>query len=156
MQTMVQYSRVVELNQNLAQRIFGLYVLILYIIYYIFSPTDFGISEHRLTTIVSQLFCIFSFWSACDSAASRAMDQLTPQLPESDLFRTVLYYVLLILVVPVFAFFASKTVLFELILRMEPSSATLYSAIVAVITVHVSLGMYVARAFREPKDGKRD
>ena len=72
------------------------------------------------------------------------------------MFRTVFFYVLLILVVPVFSFFASKSVLFEFIFRLESSTATLYSAVVAVIVVHVTLGMYVARAFREPKDGKRD
>ena len=84
------------------------------------------------------------------------MDQTAPQLSESVLFSTVLYYVLLILVVPVTAFFASKSVLFELVLRLEPSTATIYSAIVAVIAVHITLGVYVARAFREPKDAKRD
>ena len=84
------------------------------------------------------------------------MDQATPNLPESAIFRTVLYYVLLILVVPVAAFFVSKTVLFELVLRLESSTATICSAVVAVIAVHVTLGVYVARAFREPKDGKRD
>ena len=84
------------------------------------------------------------------------MDQTAPQLPESYLFRTVLYYVLLILVVPVAAFFASKSLLFGLILGLEPTTATICAAVVAVVAVHVTLGVYVARAFREPKDGKRD
>ncbi|XP_037075892.1 vacuolar ATPase assembly integral membrane protein vma21-like [Pollicipes pollicipes] len=87
------------------------------------------------------------------------MDQLQQQqqVPESAVFRTVFSYVLLILFVPVAAFFASKSLLFQLVLGLDASTSTLYAAGVAVVAVHASLGLYVVRAFREPeKGGKRD
>jgi len=82
-----------------------------------------------------------------------------PHQQESDgaIFSTCLFYVFLTLVVPVAAFFASRNILFETVLGIDTNTSTLYAAIVAVIVVHLSLGAYVVRAFREPAKGvKKD
>ncbi|XP_037085401.1 vacuolar ATPase assembly integral membrane protein vma21-like [Pollicipes pollicipes] len=78
-------------------------------------------------------------------------------MSEGAIFRTAFFYVFLILFVPVAAFFASRTVLFEAMLGLDTSTSTLYAAVVTVIVIHAVLGLYVTRAFSEAeKVGKKD
>ncbi|CAB3228509.1 unnamed protein product [Arctia plantaginis] len=71
------------------------------------------------------------------------------ELPDFQVFQTVIKYCLIIIVVPVFSFFITKVVLFDAILRLEPVTSSVYSAVVAVIVLHVTLGLYIYRAYSE-------
>lgn len=71
------------------------------------------------------------------------------ELPDIQVFQTVIKYCLIIIVLPVFAFFTSKSVLFDGILRLEPITSSVYSAVVAVIVLHLALGLYIYRAYSE-------
>ncbi|VVC91640.1 vacuolar ATPase assembly integral membrane protein VMA21 homolog [Leptidea sinapis] len=70
------------------------------------------------------------------------------ELPDFLVFRTVIKYCLFIIIVPVLSFFSAKT-LFDGILRLEPITSSVYSAVVAVIVLHVTLGLYIYRAYSE-------
>ncbi|CAK1551905.1 unnamed protein product [Leptosia nina] len=82
------------------------------------------------------------------------------ELPDFQVFRTVIKYCLFIIIVPVLSFFVVKTVLFDALLRVEPITSSVYSAVVAVIVLHVTLGLYIYRAYSEAekpeKPVKRD
>ncbi|XP_068627826.1 vacuolar ATPase assembly integral membrane protein VMA21 homolog [Battus philenor] len=82
------------------------------------------------------------------------------ELPDFQVFRTVIKYCLFIIVVPVLSFFFVKSLLFDGVLRLDPVTSSVYSAIVAVIALHVTLGMYIYRAYGEaektPKPVKKD
>lgn len=77
-------------------------------------------------------------------------------MAEADIFKTVLFYVFLILFVPVAAFFVSRNIVFELVFSMDTSSSTLYAAAITVIVIHGVLGLFVMRAFEDEKGAKRD
>ncbi|XP_054268715.1 vacuolar ATPase assembly integral membrane protein VMA21 homolog [Macrosteles quadrilineatus] len=63
------------------------------------------------------------------------------------LFRTVLTYCVFILALPICAFFASKFFLFDGILAMTTINSNVYSAVTAVVTLHLALGCYIYRAY---------
>ncbi|XP_047517369.1 vacuolar ATPase assembly integral membrane protein VMA21 homolog [Pieris napi] len=71
------------------------------------------------------------------------------ELPDFQVFRTVIKYCLFIIIVPVLSFFSAKTILFDGILRLAPITSSVYSAVVAVIVLHVTLGLYIYRAYTE-------
>lgn len=68
-------------------------------------------------------------------------DQITS---ESNTFLVVLFYCLLIIFSPIVAFFVSKVFIFDD--WATPVKSNIYSAISAVVTLHVALGMYLYRA----------
>lgn len=71
------------------------------------------------------------------------------ELPDFQVFRTVIKYCLIIIIVPVAAFFLSKSILFDGILGVQPVTSSVYSAVVAVIVLHVTLGLYIYKAYGE-------
>lgn len=71
------------------------------------------------------------------------------ELPDFQVFRTVIKYCLIIIIVPVLSFFCSKIVLFDALLRLAPITSSVYSAVVAVIVLHVTLGLYIYKAYNE-------
>ncbi|CAG5056034.1 unnamed protein product [Parnassius apollo] len=82
------------------------------------------------------------------------------ELPDFQVFQTVIKYCLFIIIVPVLSFFFVKSLVFDGVLRLEPVTSSVYSAIVAVVVLHVTLGMYIYRAYNEaekaPKPMKKD
>ncbi|XP_012528921.1 vacuolar ATPase assembly integral membrane protein VMA21 homolog [Monomorium pharaonis] len=84
----------------------------------------------------------------------------TKEVTELQAFKTVLYHSVVILALPVIAFFTSKIFLFDGILGLNNVSSNVYSAGVAVIVLHIALGVFIYRAYfddrsRTPVD-KRD
>lgn len=55
-------------------------------------------------------------------------------------FGTVLFYCLLIILLPIAAFFTSKSFVFDGILKLESVKSNIYSACVAVFALHIALG----------------
>ncbi|KAM3968143.1 vacuolar ATPase assembly integral membrane protein VMA21 homolog [Aphomia sociella] len=89
------------------------------------------------------------------------IDGRANELPDFQVFRTVIKYCLVIIIVPVLSFFSVKVVLFDGILRLEPITSSVYSAVIAVVVLHVTLGLYIYRAYNEvdkppPKPVKKD
>ena len=69
-------------------------------------------------------------------------------LSDGAVFKTVLFYSVLILLMPIGSFFATKMVVFEVILGQESSITTnIVSAIVAVVVLHLALGLFIYKAY---------
>ncbi|XP_053689972.1 vacuolar ATPase assembly integral membrane protein VMA21 homolog [Sabethes cyaneus] len=62
-------------------------------------------------------------------------------------FRVVFFYCILIIVLPVTTFFGCKYFLFDGFLQLTPVSSNIYSAVAAVIALHIALGLYIYRAY---------
>lgn len=82
------------------------------------------------------------------------------ELPDFQIFRTVIKYCLIIIIVPVLSFFMVKSILFDGVLHLSPMNSSVYSAVVAVVVLHVTLGLYIFKAYNEaekaPKPVKKD
>lgn len=50
---------------------------------------------------------------------------------------------------PIISFFVSKIVLFDGLLRLDVVTSSVYSAVVAVLVLHVTLGLYIYKAYGE-------
>lgn len=64
---------------------------------------------------------------------------------QSNVFVTVLMYCLLIIFSPIVTFFVSKTFIFDNYLESIPSN--IWAAVLAVIALHVALGLFLYRAY---------
>ncbi|KAI5645153.1 VMA21-like domain-containing protein [Phthorimaea operculella] len=86
----------------------------------------------------------------------------TQEEEKSDLqlLQAIVKYVILLSSIPVLTFFVSKLVVFDLILAFEQTQSSVYSAILAVIVLHIALGHYIYKAYYEaekaPKEKKAD
>jgi len=69
--------------------------------------------------------------------------------PQFDVFKTVLSYSVFILASPVIIFFLTKFVFFEGLLGISTTSSNVWSAVLAVIMLHIALGLYIYRAYSE-------
>ncbi|CAH1100287.1 unnamed protein product [Psylliodes chrysocephalus] len=65
-----------------------------------------------------------------------------------NVFKTILAYSVFILASPITIFFVSK-ILFEGILNITPMTSNISSAVLAVVTLHIALGMYIYKAYSE-------
>lgn len=73
--------------------------------------------------------------------------------------KTLLFFTILMVTVPIGLYFASKAYIFEGTMKMSNTDSYFYAAIVAVLAVHVVLALFVYVAWNEgpPKDkGKHD
>ncbi|XP_028140814.1 vacuolar ATPase assembly integral membrane protein VMA21 homolog [Diabrotica virgifera virgifera] len=66
-----------------------------------------------------------------------------------SVFKTILLYSIFILASPITTFFVSKIILFEGILRVTSMTANIWSAVFAVVMLHVAVGLYILRAYKE-------
>lgn len=69
------------------------------------------------------------------------------ELPELQVFKTVLIHCLVIIALPVLSFFTSKVFIFDGLLGLNHVPSNIYSAGVAVIVLHVALGAFIYRAY---------
>ncbi|KAM8848046.1 vacuolar ATPase assembly integral membrane protein vma21 [Synchiropus splendidus] len=73
--------------------------------------------------------------------------------------KTLLFFTVLMVTLPITLYFASKAYIFEGSMNMSSSDSYFYAAIVAVLAVHVVLALFVYVAWNEgaPKGkGKHD
>ncbi|XP_010220819.1 PREDICTED: vacuolar ATPase assembly integral membrane protein VMA21 [Tinamus guttatus] len=74
--------------------------------------------------------------------------------------RTLLFFTALMITLPVGLYFSSKAYIFEGTLGMSNRDSYFYAAIVAVVTVHVVLALFVYVAWNEGtrqwREGKQD
>lgn len=74
--------------------------------------------------------------------------------PQFTVFKTVLGYSLFILASPVITFFLTKFLFFEGLLGINSISSNVWSAVLAVVMLHIALGLYVLRAYSESEKPK--
>lgn len=76
---------------------------------------------------------------------------------DSAVFSSVLYYCLLILCLPILSFFLTKLILLELIFQFDPASVStnIISAVVAVIVLHLALGLFIWKAYFDTDPAKK-
>ncbi|XP_060903696.1 vacuolar ATPase assembly integral membrane protein vma21 [Labrus mixtus] len=73
--------------------------------------------------------------------------------------KTLLFFTILMVTLPIGLYFASKAYIFEGSMKMSSSDSYFYAAIVAVLAVHVVLALFVYVAWNEgtPKEkGKHE
>merc|ERR1712062_561744 len=80
-----------------------------------------------------------------------------------SLFKTVLFYCVLVIGGPLVGFFTTKTLILGAILHWDQSEirTDVVSAIVAVVVLHIALGLFIMKAYfstedKKEKIGKRD
>uniref|UniRef100_A0A336LHA1 Vacuolar ATPase assembly integral membrane protein VMA21 homolog n=1 Tax=Culicoides sonorensis TaxID=179676 RepID=A0A336LHA1_CULSO len=66
-------------------------------------------------------------------------------------FKTVFFYCLLIILLPIAAFFLTKTYIFDGFLQLDTVKSNIYSAVAAVLALHFALGLYIYRAYSDNK-----
>lgn len=74
--------------------------------------------------------------------------------PDLEVLTTVFYYCFTIIVLPVLTFFVSKFVLFGVVFGVDSVSNNVYSAIAAIVVVHISLALFIHRAYSEASTAK--
>ncbi|XP_062561721.1 vacuolar ATPase assembly integral membrane protein VMA21 homolog [Armigeres subalbatus] len=80
---------------------------------------------------------------------SKSKQQLskTEQRDEYRNFKVVFSYCILIILFPVATFFGCKHLLFDSFFQLTEISSNIYSAVAAVIALHIALGLYIYRAY---------
>ncbi|KAI8798156.1 vacuolar ATPase assembly integral membrane protein vma21 [Biomphalaria glabrata] len=63
--------------------------------------------------------------------------------------NTMLVFTIMMIVLPIFSYFFSKSFIFEGLFGMVHSSSYFYAAAVAIAIVHVILGMFIYVAWTE-------
>ncbi|XP_076375796.1 vacuolar ATPase assembly integral membrane protein VMA21 homolog [Megalopta genalis] len=69
------------------------------------------------------------------------------ELPELQVFKTVLFHCVVIIALPVLSFFTSKIFIFDGLLGLNHVPSNVYSAVVAILVLHVALGAFIYRAY---------
>ncbi|KAL1462513.1 hypothetical protein WDU94_014342 [Cyamophila willieti] len=69
--------------------------------------------------------------------------------PDLEVLTTVFYYCFTIIVMPVLSFFVTKHIVFGGMFGVDSVTSNVYSAIAAIIVVHISLAMFIKRAYSE-------
>ena len=63
---------------------------------------------------------------------------------DGAVFKTVLFYSVLILLLPIGSFFVTKSIIFETLLGQQSTIGTnIVAAVVAVIVLHLALGLFI-------------
>ncbi|XP_067647857.1 vacuolar ATPase assembly integral membrane protein VMA21 homolog [Eurosta solidaginis] len=62
-------------------------------------------------------------------------------------FKVVFFYCSLIVFLPVATFFLLKAIVLDRFFTMSEVTANIYSAVGAVVALHVALGLYIYRAY---------
>ncbi|XP_077433838.1 vacuolar ATPase assembly integral membrane protein vma21 [Vanacampus margaritifer] len=97
------------------------------------------------------------------SASSNTLGGPPPQFRTNEgslvsALKTLLFFTILMVTLPIGLYFASKAYIFEGSMKMSSTDSYFYAAIVAVLAVHVVLAMFVYVAWNEgtptgkPKD----
>ncbi|XP_062844777.1 vacuolar ATPase assembly integral membrane protein vma21 [Trichomycterus rosablanca] len=73
-----------------------------------------------------------------------------------SVLKTLLFFTILMVTLPIGLYFASKSYLFEGSLGYSSSDSYFYAAILAVVAVHVVLALFVYVAWNEGSRQRRD
>ncbi|XP_059478814.1 vacuolar ATPase assembly integral membrane protein VMA21 homolog [Neocloeon triangulifer] len=84
----------------------------------------------------------------------KSPQQETYNIPERQMFKTVFFYCVLIIVAPVASFFVSKYCLFD-VLMGESVASNVWSALTSVAVLHAALALFIYRAYAEVSTAKQ-
>ncbi|KAK3777073.1 hypothetical protein RRG08_008920 [Elysia crispata] len=70
-------------------------------------------------------------------------------MPTNPVMKKMLIFTIMMVILPIFSYFFSKSLIFEGLLGFSHTSSYFYAAIVAIAIVHVILGMFIYVAFTE-------
>lgn len=96
------------------------------------------------------------------------VDSISPIAPDFrgndgslvSVLKTLLFFTLLMVTLPIGLYFTSKSFLFEASLGYSSNDSYFYAAIVAVLAVHVVLALFIYVAWnegsRQGREGKQD
>jgi len=68
-------------------------------------------------------------------------------MSEQEVFKTCLFHCILIVMSPIFTFFVIKLYIFDALLQLESMQSNLYSALAAVVVLHLALANFIYRAY---------
>jgi len=71
---------------------------------------------------------------------------------EGSAMKAMLVFTIMMVILPIFSYFASKSIIFEGLLGMATTSSYFYAAVVAIAVVHVILGMFIYVAWTEEEN----
>ncbi|XP_063289589.1 vacuolar ATPase assembly integral membrane protein VMA21 [Pelobates fuscus] len=100
-----------------------------------------------------------------DKPPFNTANMLAPDFRQNDsslvnTLKTLLFFTMLMIMVPIGLYFISKAYIFEGVYGMTNKDSYFYAAIVAVVAVHVVLAMFVYVAWNEGSrqlhEGKQD
>ncbi|XP_046876577.1 vacuolar ATPase assembly integral membrane protein vma21 [Hypomesus transpacificus] len=100
-----------------------------------------------------------------DKQSLNAMPGPVPDFRGNDgslvsVLRTLLIFTIMMITLPIGLYFATKAYLFEASMGYSSNDSYFYAAIVAVVAVHVILGLFVYVAWnegsRQTREGKQD
>ncbi|XP_046748468.1 vacuolar ATPase assembly integral membrane protein VMA21 homolog [Diprion similis] len=66
---------------------------------------------------------------------------------ELQVFKTVFFHCIVIIVMPVLSFFTSKIFIFDGLLNLNTVPSNVYAAGVSIIVLHTALGAFIYRAY---------
>ncbi|KAF7268074.1 hypothetical protein GWI33_018737 [Rhynchophorus ferrugineus] len=69
--------------------------------------------------------------------------------PQLSTFSTILAYSIFIIASPIATFFVTKFFFFEGLLGVSSTGANIWSAVMAVVMLHIAMGLYIYRAYFE-------
>uniref|UniRef100_A0A8B9D4Y3 Vacuolar ATPase assembly factor VMA21 n=1 Tax=Anser cygnoides TaxID=8845 RepID=A0A8B9D4Y3_ANSCY len=99
-------------------------------------------------------------WERPPRSPSRSLGLGRNEGSLTSTLRTLLFFTALMITLPVGLYFSSKAYIFEGTLGMSNRDSYFYAAIVAVVTVHVVLALFVYVAWNEGtrqwREGKQD
>ncbi|KAK9509684.1 hypothetical protein O3M35_006945 [Rhynocoris fuscipes] len=81
----------------------------------------------------------------------KMMTQAERDIADFRLFKTVFYYCIVIIALPVITFFGSKFFFFDGIMGLANVPSNVYSAVLSIAVLHIALGFYIYRAYSEAK-----
>lgn len=67
-------------------------------------------------------------------------------------FMTVLGYSIFIILAPISTFFIAKILVFQGMFHTDSVTTNVWSAVAAVVVLHIALGMYIYKAYGTAKD----
>ncbi|XP_051981692.1 vacuolar ATPase assembly integral membrane protein vma21-like [Xyrauchen texanus] len=98
--------------------------------------------------------------TSVSSAVGTAPDFIGNDGSLVSVLKTLLFFTILMITLPIGLYFASKSFLFEAFLGYSSNDSYFYAAIVAVLAVHVVLALFVYVAWnegsRQLREGKQD
>ncbi|XP_044728445.1 vacuolar ATPase assembly integral membrane protein VMA21 homolog [Chrysoperla carnea] len=68
-------------------------------------------------------------------------------IPDFKIFSIVFFYCVIIIALPVATFFGTKIILFDGVMGLSEVASNVWSAVFAVIALHVALGIFIHKAY---------
>ncbi|EDW80007.1 uncharacterized protein Dwil_GK12294 [Drosophila willistoni] len=91
-----------------------------------------------------------------NGGSSKLAKQRSQDSQDYSSFKTVLFYCLLIVFLPVITFFLMKGFVLDRFFSMSEMKVNIASAVGAVVSLHLALGLYIYRAyFGAPGSGSK-